>query len=155
MVVLVRRNGSPRASRGDQLGEGSVDLISAPIHLCLRVWMLDAGRPLNGADLLCDPCSPVILNLGAGVGSKAPEQPMTRDDRYEPNRAFGMPRTQDPHARQGEELRRVMGIPVDWIGPVNHDLTWSLAHPIRGYRRWRLRRRLGPYAPDDDGPRKG
>ena len=79
---------------------------------------------------------------------------MSRDDRYEPNRAFGMPRTQDPHARQGEEPQHVMGVPVDWIGPVDPDLTWSLAHPIRAYRRWRLRRRLGPYAPDDDGPGK-
>jgi hypothetical protein len=81
------------------------------------------------------------------------EQPMTRDDKYEPNRVFGMPRTQEPYARQGEAPQRVMGMPVDWIGPVARDLTWSLAHPIRGYRRWRLRRRLGPYAPDD-GPGK-
>ena len=99
---------------------------------------------------------------------------MTRDDNYEPNRvfglpraqnphnrqgeepqrAFGMPTTQDPHARQGEEPQRAFGVPVDWIGPVDRDLIWSLAHPVRGYRRWRLRRRLGPYAPDDDGPGK-
>jgi len=47
-----------------------------------------------------------------------------------------------------------MGVPADWFGSVDRDLFRSLAHPIRGYRRWRLRRRLGPYAPDDDGPGK-
>jgi len=79
---------------------------------------------------------------------------MTRDDQYEPNRVFGMPRGKDPHARQGEEPLRVMGVPADWYGSVDHDFFWSLAHPIRGYRRWRLRRRLGPYAPDEDRPGK-
>jgi hypothetical protein len=99
---------------------------------------------------------------------------MTRDDQYEPNRflglpraqnprarqgeepnrAFGMPTTPDPYARQGEEPQRAFGVPVDWIGPLDRDLTRLLAHPIRGYRRWRLRRRLGPYAPDEDGPGK-
>ena len=79
---------------------------------------------------------------------------MTRDDQYEPNRVFGMPRSKDPHARQGDEPQRVMGIPADWFAPVDHDLFRSLAHPIRGYQRWRLRRRLGPYAPDDDRPGK-
>jgi hypothetical protein len=42
-----------------------------------------------------------------------PEQPVTRDDQYEPNRFFGMPRTPDPHARQGEEPQRAIGVPVD------------------------------------------
>ena len=79
---------------------------------------------------------------------------MTRDDDYEPNRVFGMPRSQDPHARQGEEPQRVMGVPVGWFSPVDREVTWSLAHPVRAWRRWRLRRRLGVYAPDDDGPGK-
>jgi len=73
-----------------------------------------------------------------------------RDDNYEPNRVFGMPRGADPHARQGEEPQRVMGIPVDWFGPVDPRIQQSLAHPIRAYRRWKLHRRLGPFAPDED-----
>ena len=73
-----------------------------------------------------------------------------RDDNHEPNRVFGMPRGTAPHARQGEEPQRVMGIPTDWFGPVDLRITTSLAHPIRAFRRWRLRRRLGPFAPDED-----
>jgi hypothetical protein len=72
------------------------------------------------------------------------------DDGYEPNRVFGMPRGTDPHARQGEEPQRVMGIPIDWFGPIGHDGIQSLTHPIRAYRRWKRHRRLGPYAADED-----
>jgi hypothetical protein len=71
------------------------------------------------------------------------------DDDYEPNRILGMPRGTDPYARQGEEPQRVMGIPTDWFGPVDPALK-SLRHPVQAYRRWKLHRRLGPYAPDDD-----
>jgi hypothetical protein len=73
-----------------------------------------------------------------------------RDDDYEPNRVLGMPRRAHPYARQGEESQRVMGIPVDWFGPVDPRIQQSLAHPIRACRRWKLRRRLGPFAPDED-----
>ena len=76
------------------------------------------------------------------------------DDRYEPNRALGVPIGRNPNAPQGVEPQRVMGIPVDSFGPVDLDWLWSLAHPIRGYRRWARRRRLGPYATDEDGPRR-
>jgi hypothetical protein len=72
-----------------------------------------------------------------------------RDDDYEPNRVFGIPRGAPP-SRQGEEPQRVMGIPADWFGPVDPRIQQSLAHPIRAYRRWKLRRRLGPFAPDED-----
>lgn len=72
-----------------------------------------------------------------------------RDDNYEPNRVFGMPRGTGPYARQGEEPQRVMGIPIDWFGPVDPQVK-SLRHPIRAYRRWKRRRRLGPFALDDD-----
>lgn len=72
------------------------------------------------------------------------------DDNYEPNRVFGMPRTTSPYARQGEEPQRAMGMPADWIGPVDPRLTKALTHPVKAYRQWRLRRRLGIYAPDDD-----
>jgi hypothetical protein len=73
------------------------------------------------------------------------------DNREERNRFLGMPRA-DPHARQDEEPQRVLGVPVDWYGPVDRDLLRSLAHPIKGYRRWARHRRLGPYAHDEDGP---
>ena len=73
-----------------------------------------------------------------------------RDDNYEPNRVLGMPRGTDRYARQGEEPQRVMGIPVDWFGHVDPRIQRSLTHPIRAYRQWKLRRRLGPFAPDED-----
>jgi hypothetical protein len=74
---------------------------------------------------------------------------------YEPNRFLGFPVGTDPHARQGEESQRVMGMPADWFGPVDRDWFLSLAHPVRGYRRWLRRRRLGPYATDEDEPEQG
>jgi hypothetical protein len=40
-----------------------------------------------------------------------------RDDNYEPKRMFGLPLGEDPSARQGEEQRQVMGMPLDWFGP--------------------------------------
>ena len=76
-------------------------------------------------------------------------------DREEPNRVFGMPRQTGPHARHGEEEQRVLGVPADWFGPVDHDWLRSLAHPVRGYKRWLRRRRLGPYALDEDEQRSG
>jgi hypothetical protein len=72
-------------------------------------------------------------------------------DREEPNRVLGI-----PHggialgARQGEEQQRVLGVPVDWYGQVDWDWLRSLRHPIKACKRWTLRRRLGPYAPDDE-----
>ena len=74
-------------------------------------------------------------------------------DREEPNRALGMFRRDvGPHARQGEEPRRALGVPVDWYGPLDWDWLRSLRHPIKAYKRWALRRRLGPYAPDENDP---
>jgi hypothetical protein len=88
-------------------------------------------------------------------------------DNYEPNRVLGFPQRRKPHAGQDRgphagqdhdpppyrEPQRVMGFPVDWFGPVL-DGEWvkSLAHPVRTYRRWLRRRRLGPYAVDEDEP---
>jgi hypothetical protein len=45
-----------------------------------------------------------------------------------------------------------MGFPVDTFSGI--DLEWlrPLAHRIREYRRWLRRRRLGPYAIDEDEP---
>jgi hypothetical protein len=93
-------------------------------------------------------------------------------DHYEPNRFLGIPRRPDGyaaqdgqarhgghagqggHARQGEEPQRVMGFPVDWFGRADLDWFRSMAHPVRTYRRWVRRRRLGPYAVDEDEPRR-
>ena len=73
-------------------------------------------------------------------------------DREERNKVFGMPRGVDPYARQGEEPQRVLGVPVDWFGPVYPDLLLALRHPIKAYKRWALRRRLGIYALEEDDP---
>jgi hypothetical protein len=76
------------------------------------------------------------------------------DDPYEPNRVLGFPMRTGPQARQDEESPRVMGFPADGFGPVDLDWLRSLAHPIREYRRWARRRRLGPYAVDEDKPQR-
>ncbi len=72
------------------------------------------------------------------------------NDRAERNRVLGIPIGTGPHDRQGEEQQRVMGFPVDAFDGVNLDGLRSLAHPIRGYKRWARRRRLGPYAADEN-----
>jgi hypothetical protein len=73
-------------------------------------------------------------------------------DREERNKVFGMPRGVDPSARQGQEPRRVLGVPADWYGPVDWDPLRSLRHPIKAYKHWSLRRRLGPFAPEEGDP---
>lgn len=73
-------------------------------------------------------------------------------DHEERGRVFGMPRASGPTARQDEEQRRVLGVPVDWYGPVDLDLLRSLTHPIKAYKHWLLRRRLGPFAPEEGDP---
>ena len=55
------------------------------------------------------------------------------DDRREPNRFLGFPRQPGSPARQGNGFL-------------------PLTHPIREYKRWLRRRRLGPYAVDEDEP---
>jgi hypothetical protein len=73
-------------------------------------------------------------------------------DREERNKIFGMPRGVDPYARQGEEPQRVLGVPVDWFGPVGRDPLRSLRHPLKAYKHWSLRRRQGPFAPEEGDP---
>jgi hypothetical protein len=71
----------------------------------------------------------------------------------EPQRVMGIPvRSLGPHARRTEEPQRVLGFPVDSLGPAERERLRSLAHPIRTYKRWVRRRRLGPYATDEDEP---
>ncbi len=43
-----------------------------------------------------------------------------------------------------------MGLPADWFESVDLGQLRILAHPVRAYRRWARRRRLGPYATDED-----
>ena len=90
-----------------------------------------------------------------------PEQTMP-DDGYEPNRFLGFPVRSGPRPKRHGESQRVLGFPVDWFGSVapadsavrdgsvGRDQVWPLAHPILGYKRWLRRRRLGPYAVDED-----
>jgi hypothetical protein len=69
----------------------------------------------------------------------------------EPQRAMGQPIWDlGPHSRP-DEPQRVMGYPIDSVGPTPADIEWfkSWVHPIRMYKRWVRRRRLGPY---DDEP---
>jgi hypothetical protein len=74
------------------------------------------------------------------------------NDGEERNRAFGMPRGQRRYARQGEEQQHMLGMPADWYGNVNRDLLRSLSHPIKACKHWALRRRLGPFAPEEGDP---
>lgn len=82
------------------------------------------------------------------------------DDRYEPNRFLGFPVRTGPRVKRDEESQRVMGFAVDWFGSGSgssdhhrdRDQIRPLPHPIRGYKRWLRRRRLGPYAVDEDQP---
>lgn len=76
------------------------------------------------------------------------------DTSREPDRVLGVPRGQNRYARQGEEPQRVLGVPIDSIGPIDPEFKLMFTHPVRAYRRWQRRRRLGPYALDDDGPAK-
>jgi hypothetical protein len=73
-------------------------------------------------------------------------------DEYEPNRVLGFPLGRDPRARQDRESQRVMGFSDDSFSGIDTDWFRSLAHPIRGYRRWLRHRRFGPYAIDEDEP---
>ena len=78
--------------------------------------------------------------------------PVSRDSE-EPNKVLGMVRRDiGPHAFQDQEQRHVLGVPVDWYPSLDGVGLQSLRHPIKAYRRWTLRRRLGPYAPDENDP---
>jgi hypothetical protein len=70
----------------------------------------------------------------------------------EPQRVLGQPIWDlGPHSRP-DEPQRVMGYPIDSVGPspaADIERIKSWVHPIRKYKRWARRRRLGPY---DDEP---
>jgi hypothetical protein len=74
------------------------------------------------------------------------------DDRHarqgeEQQRVLGQPIGDLGPGSRPEEPQRVMGYPIDSIGPTAADIEWfkSWVHPIRTYKRWVRRRRLGPY----------
>ena len=72
------------------------------------------------------------------------------DDREEPHRVLGMPTGEHRRLRPGEEQQRVLGFPVDSFGAVDREWFLSMAHPVRTYKQWARRRRLGPYVTDED-----
>ena len=68
----------------------------------------------------------------------------------EPNRILGLPRVRrDPNA---PEPQHMLGLPADWFGSIDREWFRSFAHPVKAYRRWARRRRLGAYALDEDDP---
>ena len=70
-------------------------------------------------------------------------------DHEERGRVFGIPQRAVPAARQDEEQKRVLGVPIDWYGPVDLGVLRSLRRPIKAYKHWLLVRRLGPFAPEE------
>jgi hypothetical protein len=74
---------------------------------------------------------------------------------YEPNRVLGISWTPGSREQRDEEPQRVMGFPVARLsGPDGERFRFrSLAHPVQRYRRWQRRRRLGPFAVEDEPPR--
>lgn len=71
----------------------------------------------------------------------------------EPNRLLGLPwARRDPNA---PEPQHALGLPADWFEPVDREWLASFAHPIKAYRRWARRRKLGAYAVDEDDAASG
>ncbi len=73
-------------------------------------------------------------------------------DREERNRVLGMSTGENRQLRPRDEQQRVLGFPVDSFGPADRERFGSLAHPVRAYKQWARRRRLGPYLTDEDEP---
>jgi hypothetical protein len=67
------------------------------------------------------------------------------------NRFLGFNVGPGPRRGHGEyEEQHVMGFPASWFDNINVEPLRWLVHPIRQYRRWARRRRLGPYIGDAD-----
>ncbi len=69
----------------------------------------------------------------------------------ERQRFLGFPRGPDPYGESGEQSPRLMGMPMDWFGPVDVEWFRTMLHPVRSVRRWKRRRHLGPFVADEDG----
>ena len=72
-------------------------------------------------------------------------------DGQESNRMFGMPRDRQARASRPEP-QRVLGFPVTTFSRVDTEFFRGFVHPVKAYRRWSRRRRLGAYAVDEDTP---
>jgi hypothetical protein len=72
-------------------------------------------------------------------------------DGEERNRMFGVS-AGDPNRGYRPAPQRVLGFPVDTFKHVDVDFFRGLVHPVKSYRRWSRRRRLGVYAVDEDTP---
>ncbi len=72
-------------------------------------------------------------------------------DGREGNRVFGVPRGPEARAHRPEP-QRVLGFPVTMFSNVDTEFFRGFVHPVKAYRRWSRRRRLGAYAVDDDTP---
>jgi hypothetical protein len=67
------------------------------------------------------------------------------------NRMFGGLRGPEARANRPEP-QRVLGFPVTMFGTVDTEFFRGFLRPVKAYRRWSRRRRLGAYAVDDDTP---
>ena len=67
------------------------------------------------------------------------------------NRMFGGPRGPEARANRPEP-QRVLGFPVTMFSHVDTEFFRGFVHPVKTYRRWSRRRRLGAYAVDEDTP---
>jgi hypothetical protein len=67
------------------------------------------------------------------------------------NRMSGGPRGPEARANRPEP-QRVLGFPVTMFSTVDTEFFRGFVHPVKAYRRWSRRRRLGAYAVDDDTP---
>jgi hypothetical protein len=73
----------------------------------------------------------------------------------EDNRVFGVPRDGQARAHRPEP-QRVLGFPVTVFRCVDVEFFRGFVHPVKSYRRWSRRRRLGAYAVDEeDTPCRG
>jgi hypothetical protein len=72
-------------------------------------------------------------------------------DQEEPRRMFGAPMGGSAR-QQRREPQRVLGFPVDMFAHADVEFFRGLLHPVKSYRRWSRRRRLGAYAVDEDTP---
>lgn len=70
----------------------------------------------------------------------------------ERRRVLGFPVGPDPNGGP-TGVQPHVGLPGRIVGPVDRRFFGTLAHPLRGFRRWRRHRRLGPY--DVEGDRSG
>jgi hypothetical protein len=72
-------------------------------------------------------------------------------DGEERNQMFGVP-TGGQSREHRPAPQRVLGFPVDTFKNVDVDFFRGFVHPVKTYRRWSRRRRLGVYAVDEDTP---